>query len=71
MQLRGHDWWPKVWGERYDPSLPVLRVEFEIGRQGLAEYQVESPSEGLEAAPRLWASVTSKWLRYWIRVAPS
>ncbi|MCW2501713.1 MAG: hypothetical protein JWN87_3389 [Frankiales bacterium] len=31
----GHDWWSAVWGSRYDPTQPVVRVEFELGRQAL------------------------------------
>ncbi len=69
MEKKGLDWWPKVWGDRYDESGPVLRVEFEIGREGLAEYQVDTPWEGLAAASRLWASVSSDWLTYRMRTA--
>lgn len=64
VERKGLDWWPKVWGERYDKDQPVLRVEFELGRQGLVEYQVDSPTDGLESAPRLWASVSTDWLSY-------
>lgn len=64
VEREGLDWWLTVWGERYDPARPVVRVEFEIGRQGLGEYRVDSPSEGLAAAPRLWASVTEDWLSF-------
>ncbi len=69
VESKGLDWWPRVWGDRYDESRPVLRVEFEIGRQGLGEYQVDTPWEGLAAAPRLWASVSSDWLTYRTRTA--
>lgn len=64
VKKEGLDWWPKVWGERFDAERQVLRVEFEIGRKGLGEYLVDTPAEGLDAAPRLWASVSSDWLSY-------
>ena len=61
---KGLDWWPAIWGERYDKAAPVLRVEAEIGRQALVEYGVGSPADGLEAAASMWANVTEKWLTY-------
>ena len=64
VERKGLDWWPKVWGERFDKDRPVLRVEFEMGREGLREYGVETPAQGLEAAARLWASVSADWLSY-------
>lgn len=64
VHTKGLDWWPSIWGNRYDPSKPVLRVEVEVGRQGLVEYGINSPTDGLERAAGVWASVTSDWLTY-------
>jgi len=64
IEREGLDWWPTLWGEAYNPERPVLRVEFELGRQGLVEYGIRSPSEGLSGAPGVWASVTADWLSY-------
>lgn len=61
---KGLDWWPEVWGDRYDRSTQVLRVEFEIGRVGLKEFDVLTPDAGIERAGALWRSVTSSWLTY-------
>lgn len=61
---KGIDWWPVIWGDRYDRTQPVLRVEAEIGRQGLVEYGVDTPLEGLEQAGSMWANVTESWLTY-------
>jgi hypothetical protein len=60
----GKDWWLDVWGDRYDPSSPVLRVEFELGRKGLQEYGIDAAQEALERSARLWTSITDKWLTH-------
>ncbi|MEI2815390.1 MAG: hypothetical protein V9E99_02865 [Microthrixaceae bacterium] len=64
IEQKGLDWWPMIWGERFDRSKQVLRVEFEVGRQGLKEFGIDSPQDGLEMAPEMWASVTESWLSY-------
>lgn len=64
IEQKGIDWWPSVWGDRYVQGQQVLRIEFEIGRKGLVEFGVQTPHEGIEAASRLWASVTTDWLSY-------
>jgi hypothetical protein len=63
-QAKGTDWWPLVWGSRYDPELPVLRVEFELGRTGLLEHGVDTPDEAFDALGGLWGSCTETWLTY-------
>lgn len=64
VRRTGADWWHDVWGSRYDASRPVHRVEFELGRQGLKEYGVETPDDAIDAAGALWASLTDGWLTY-------
>ena len=64
VAAKGTDFWPDIWGERYDRAFPVHRVEFEFGRQGLREFGVGTPREALDAAGALWASVTEGWLTY-------
>lgn len=59
---KGLDWWGDVWGPRYDDSQSVVRVEFEIGRQGLKEFGIDQPTEAIDQMGRLWASVTEDWL---------
>ncbi|HTV10342.1 MAG TPA: hypothetical protein VME20_00640 [Acidimicrobiales bacterium] len=61
---KGTDFWLLIWGERFDPSRPVHRVEFEFGREGLRDFGVDTPDEVLGAAGALWASVTEHWLTY-------
>lgn len=64
QRAKGSDFWLDIWGAMHDESRPVLRVEFEFGKQGLREYDVDTPEEAVEAAGALWASVTTDWLTY-------
>jgi len=64
VEEKGLDWWPAIWGERFDRSRPVLRVEAEIGRSALVEFGVHSPADGLAFASSMWANVTEQWLTY-------
>src|SRR5690606_31844780 len=64
IDRKGLDWWPAIWGDRYDPDRPVLRIEAEIGRQGLVEYGIDTPLEALEQAGSIWANVTESWITY-------
>ena len=61
---KGNDYWPEIWGEAFDPSVPVYRVEFEFGRQGLVEFDLDTPREAVDAAGALWAWATEHWLTY-------
>jgi len=63
IERKNAHWWFAIWGERYDPQSSALRVEFELGRQGLRDYGIHSASEALEASDSLWAAVTS-WLTH-------
>lgn len=40
----------------------MLRVEFEFGRQGLAEFGISSPFDAIDAAGALWSYATEQWL---------
>ena len=64
VAAKGTDFWLDIWGKRYDAALPVYRVEFEFGRQGLREFGIDTPREAIDAAGALWASVTEGWLTY-------
>jgi hypothetical protein len=61
------DWWLDVWGDRHSAGQQVLRVEFELGRQGLREYGVDLAEEAIERAPALYAAVTERWLTHRVR----
>ena len=63
-EKKGTDYWRVIWGDRYVPGVPVWRVEFQLGRQAVTEYGIDTPSEAVGGAGGLWASVTSEWLTY-------
>ncbi len=64
MAAKDNGWWFEVWGERYVPGTPVHRLEFEIGRQGLQEFDLNTPAQVFDAAGDLWAYATGQWLTH-------
>ena len=64
MAAKDTRWWFEVWGARYVPGPPVHRLEFEVGRQGLLEFDLNTPAQVLAAAGDLWAYATGEWLTY-------
>lgn len=67
--ISGSGYWKMIWGDRFDPSRSVLRVEFEIGRDGLRDFGLSSPEEVLDAVGSVWVYLTREWLTH--RVAGS
>lgn len=55
----GHDYLYPVWGDRFDPTLPVWRVEFEIGRKKLLEYGIDSTASVFDRIGGVWADITT------------
>ncbi len=64
MRQSRSDYLEDMWGEAYDPDRQVLRVEFEIGRQGLAEFGLRDPEDVIEASGVLWQYCTEQWLTF-------
>jgi len=64
LAAKDNGWWPEVWGDRYVPGTPVHRLEFEIGRRGLVEFDLNTPDQVLAATGDLWAYATTEWLTY-------
>lgn len=62
IQKSGAGYWPTIWGDEFDESLPVIRVELEYRRQVLHEFKLETPGQGLDALADLWRYGTEKWL---------
>lgn len=63
-EQNGEGYWEMIWGERYDASRSVLRVEFEMGRHGLGDFGLSSPEEVLDAIGALWGYVAREWLTH-------
>ena len=64
VAVKGSDWWLEIWGERYRPGLRVHRLEFEVGRQALVEFDLDTPASVLATIGDLWAYATRDWLTY-------
>lgn len=64
VEAKGATWWREIWGDRYTDGLRVHRVEFELGRQGLSDFGIDSPAQALEAMGDLWRYATVDWLTY-------
>ena len=62
IENSGSAYWFDIWQVRDESSLTVLRVEFELGREALREFGVNTPSEALDAAGSLWGYLTVQWL---------
>jgi hypothetical protein len=62
LRHSGAWYWTEVWGEAFDPTLPVWRTEFEFGRKILSEFRVDDPQSVLSAVSDLWRYATQKWL---------
>lgn len=59
----GHDHWYELWGERFDPTLPVWRFEVEIHRSALVQLGVDRPEQALDRLGGVWAYCTEDWIR--------
>ncbi len=64
IAVKGSEWWLEVWGERFVRGLPVYRLEFEVGRQALNEFDLDTPGSVLATVGDLWAYATGDWLTY-------
>jgi hypothetical protein len=64
IEVKGSAWWYDVWGDRCMDGQPVHRIEFEIGRQGLVAFDVDTPVQVLAAAGDLWRYATGEWLTH-------
>ncbi len=71
MAKKGGQYVEQTWGPTYDPSLHVRRVEFQMGRQGLRHYGIDTPEEAINSAPGLWRNLTVEWLTYRVETADS
>jgi hypothetical protein len=59
----GADWWFDVW-QRDGTSGPVIRVELEWNREGLAQFGLTGVDDTLAAVGDLWRYGTGEWLTH-------
>jgi hypothetical protein len=64
VERTGHDWCFEIWGDGFREDEGVTRVEFELGRKALSEFDLDSPSQVLVGAGALWRYATEDWLTY-------
>lgn len=63
IKSTGKEWVKEIWSRAgWDVTRPVWRLEFQMGRQVLAETDLRQPNEVLEARSQLWLYATTKWL---------
>lgn len=60
----GKAYWTGLWGDAFDPSERVVRVEFEIARAALRELKLSAPEEVLRATGAIWTILTTGWLTH-------
>jgi hypothetical protein len=64
LRQKGNDWWFDVWGDRYDPERPVLRVEIECGRTGLRQLGIRTPEQAIDLAGSVWKYGTEEFVSF-------
>ena len=64
---KGTAYWKDQWGDRYDPTRGVLRVEFELPREVLRQFGVTTTEEVLGVTGALWHYLTHQWLSHRVR----
>jgi hypothetical protein len=63
MKKSGADYWKEIWGDAFNPSLPVHRIEFELARGVLHQFELSDPHEVLDTVGALWQYATG-WLSH-------
>lgn len=63
IKSTSQEWVQEIWASAgFDVTQPVWRLEFQIGRQVLAETDLRQADEVLGARSELWAYATTTWL---------
>jgi hypothetical protein len=57
----GKGWMREIWGDHFDLSRPVWRLEFQLRREVLSECSLTTPEDVLAKWPNLWA-YAMRWL---------
>lgn len=59
---KGTDWWPSVWADSFVAGERVVRIEFQLRRDALREFELSDPDQVLDSLRSLWDYLTGKWL---------
>ena len=62
IRKHGVSWLPDLWGEAFDPSSTVWRLEFQFRREALTEFHFNTVDEVIASVQDLWHYGTVKWL---------
>lgn len=58
----GKEWIYALWGTHTQWRSPVWRIEFQLRREALKRFEVESFSSLLDVCPNIWRYLTGEWL---------
>jgi hypothetical protein len=64
IEENGEHFWKMIWGEKFDPTKSVLRIEFEMAGAALREFGLTCPEDVLDAAGSLWTYLSNEWLTH-------
>jgi len=60
----GEGYLQMLWGDDYDASRSVFRVEFEMWGAALGQFGLSTPEEVLDSVGALWAYLTTSWMTH-------
>lgn len=65
QQKSKKEWMYDVWGIKEVPQgKKIIRIEFQLRREVLAELHIKTPEDLLQKADQAWAYCTKQWLRF-------
>jgi hypothetical protein len=64
MKASNKSWTELLWGDTYDKSKDVWRMEFEFPSTLLRNFGIESANEGLANVEGLWAYAVEEWMTH-------
>ncbi len=64
VEENGEHYWKMIWGENFDATRSVLRVEYELGGAVLRQFDLSGPESVLDATGALWTYLTHDWLTH-------
>jgi len=66
MTVHRKPYFAVVWeaNPHYDPEAPVWRLEFQLRREAVSEFGIDTPAELFKRLNALWTYCAKDWLRY-------